>query len=107
MLNGPMTIVAQTVPCGTSHINAEINSTQVGDGAAIATTICVCIPDTAHRRREPAVAPDGLEGASGSGSLRGGWYGLFTVREFATLLGRPPTGRLDETRVRLRPRRRP
>jgi Transposase DDE domain len=37
----------------------------------------------------------------------GCWYGLFEVREFATLLGRPPTGRLDATRVHLRPRRRP
>jgi hypothetical protein len=37
----------------------------------------------------------------------GCWYGLFEVREFATLLGRPPTRRLDHTRVRLRPRRRP
>lgn len=37
----------------------------------------------------------------------GCWYGLFSVREFATLLGRPPTGRLDATRVQLRPGRRP
>jgi hypothetical protein len=37
----------------------------------------------------------------------GCWYGLFSVREFAILLGRPPTGRLDDTRVRLRPRHRP
>jgi Transposase DDE domain len=37
----------------------------------------------------------------------GCWYGLFELREFVALLGRPPTGRLDETRVRLRPRRRP
>lgn len=36
----------------------------------------------------------------------GCWYGLFEVREFATLLGRPPMGRLDATRVRLRPGRR-
>jgi hypothetical protein len=28
----------------------------------------------------------------------GCWYGLFEIREFATLLGRPPTGRLDATR---------
>jgi hypothetical protein len=47
MLDGPMTIVAQTVPCGSAHIDAEISSTQAGDGAAIATTIHVCIPDTA------------------------------------------------------------
>jgi hypothetical protein len=37
----------------------------------------------------------------------GCWYGLFEVREVLTLLGRPPTGRLDDTRVRLRPGRRP
>jgi hypothetical protein len=37
----------------------------------------------------------------------GCWYGLFEVREVLTLLGRPPTGRFDDTRVRLRPRRRP
>lgn len=37
----------------------------------------------------------------------GYWYGLFEARQFATLLGRPPTGRLDATRVRLRPERRP
>lgn len=37
----------------------------------------------------------------------GCWYGLFELRACVTLLGRPPTGRLDETRVRLRPRRRP
>ena len=47
MLNGRMTIVAQTVPCGSAHIDAEISSTQVGNGAAIVTTIHVCIPDTA------------------------------------------------------------
>ena len=37
----------------------------------------------------------------------GGWYGLFDLHEFLTLLGRPPTGRLEETRVRLRPQRQP
>jgi hypothetical protein len=37
----------------------------------------------------------------------GCWHGLFAVREFATLLGRPPRGRRDATRVRLWPRRRP
>jgi hypothetical protein len=47
MLDGPMTIVAQTVPCGSAHIDAEISSTQAGDGAAIATTIHVCVPNTA------------------------------------------------------------
>jgi hypothetical protein len=35
-----------------------------------------------------------------------GWYGLFEVRVFAPLLGRPPMGRLDATRVHLRPGRR-
>jgi EAL domain-containing protein (putative c-di-GMP-specific phosphodiesterase class I) len=37
----------------------------------------------------------------------GYWYGLLEVQEFATLLGRPPTGRLDATRVRFRPGCRP
>lgn len=36
----------------------------------------------------------------------GCWYGLFDLHEFVTLLGRPPTGRLDDIRLRLRPRRR-
>jgi hypothetical protein len=61
------------------------------------------------------------DGAEGSRRLRrvawkqrlegvvsvGWWSGLLAVREFAPVLGRPPTGRRDGTRVHLRPRRRP
>jgi len=31
----------------------------------------------------------------------GEWYGIFDLREFLTLLGRPPSGKLDNARIRL------
>jgi len=31
----------------------------------------------------------------------GQWYGIFDLREFLTLLGRPPSGKLDNARIRL------
>ena len=31
------------------------------------------------------------------------WYGIFDLKEFLSLLGKPPSGALDDVRIRLAP----